>query len=1052
MQEFFSLDQSTPDRRSARPDSIGHSHASSVVRIKQRTNTKQANQIPVKNRFDILSKLEECDRKHHNIENNRDLTNTEGEFIIGAKGNSGRKIRRNKLKASKLNKNEKNTESINKEIDSHHSLTCVYFNARSIMNKRDELELCLTHEKPDIVGITETWTYEDIQDSEICIEGYTLLRKDRVIGNKMRGGGVALYIKNEFSVTTREDLAEVNFSESIWCDIVIGGEKTVIGVCYRPPSNNKICDEAMSELITRASREKVLIMGDFNFPELDWAKPETLDDSHPFIECVNDNFLFQGVTECTRSSNILDLILTSEENMIENVTVGEPFGSSDHQIIRFDFITCKEGSKVEIKMHDYFKADYEQMREESKKINWEGIVMGVDVEVDWNCFKLEIAKLRDKYVPYKKNRNSKCKWVNKSVIKSRRAKNKAWVKYTDSGRRPDLYDKYLLKLKKCSKINTIAKRNFEQNLAKNVKDNSKSFFAYVRSKQRTKEKVGPLKEKGGKVITDDRLGANLLNEYFSSVFTKEDYRNQPVPKQIFQGNIQTDGLLCIEINEEMVANKLEKIDVNKCPGLDDMHPKLLFELRGELIKPLTKLFNFSMKNGVVPLEWREAGVVPLFKKGKKSEPENYRPVSLTSLICKIMESILKDNILAHLDKHSLINDSQHGFSKGRSCLTNLLVFMEEVTCSLDEGNPVDVIYLDFAKAFDKVPYRRLFSKLRSHGIGGKVAEWIEVWLTNRKQKVGLNKKYSDWSSVVSGVPQGSVLGPLLFLIYINDLDEGIISKLGKFADDTKVARGVSNDSEVEILRADLCKLFQWSVDWQMLFNVDKCTVMHLGSKNPQCEYKMGNNILKISKQERDLGVTIDSSGKSTVQCKMAVKKANTVLGMIKRNIVFKSKDVIVKLYKALVRPKLEYCIQAWCPYLKKDIDILERVQKRATKMIEGYKNLCYEDRLSNTGLMKLEKRRARGDLIQVFKIIKGIDKVDYRHFFEIAVTDRSHTTRGHSLKIIKGGCKYDIRKKFFSQRVVNAWNGLSQYVVDAVTVNSFKNRLDKFDRYFMEEN
>jgi len=367
LQEFFSLDQSTPDRRSARPDSIGHSHASSVVRIKQRTNTKQANQIPVKNRFDILSKLEECDRKHHNIENNRDLTNTEGEFIIGAKGNSGRKIRRNKLKASKLNKNEKNTESINKEIDSHHSLTCVYFNARSIMNKRDELELCLTHEKPDIVGITETWTYEDIQDSEICIEGYTLLRKDRVIGNKMRGGGVALYIKNEFSVTTREDLAEVNFSESIWCDIVIGGEKTVIGVCYRPPSNNKICDEAMSELITRASREKVLIMGDFNFPELDWAKPETLDDSHPFIECVNDNFLFQGVTECTRSSNILDLILTSEENMIENVTVGEPFGSSDHQIIRFDFITCKEGSKVEIKMHDYFKADYEQMREESKK-------------------------------------------------------------------------------------------------------------------------------------------------------------------------------------------------------------------------------------------------------------------------------------------------------------------------------------------------------------------------------------------------------------------------------------------------------------------------------------------------------------------------------------------------------------------------------------------------------------------------------------------------------------------------------------------------------------
>ena len=987
-------------------------------------------------------------KNNEGLENSFELNNGDRKFIRATKVHSRGNI--SKVEKQKLSKNNANIKLIKQ---GKNSLKCLYFNARSIMNKIDELELYLTQEKPDLLGITETWTYEDVQDSEICVEGYTLLRKDRAIGDKIRGGGVALYIKNEFSVTAREDLTAANFPESIWCNIEIGGEKTLVGVCYRPPSSNKMCDDAMYELITRASREHVLIMGDFNFPELDWAKSETLDDSHPFIECVNDNFLFQGVIECTRSSNILDLVLTSEENMIDNVSVGEPFGSSDHQIIRFDFIACKESSTlVENKMHDYFKADYEEMREESKIINWEGIVMGVDVEVDWNSLKLEIAKLRDKYVPYKKNRNSKCKWVNKSVIKSRRAKNKAWVKYIDSGKREDVYKKYLLKLKKCSKLNRIAKRNFEQNLAKNVKDNSKSFFSYVRSKQRTKEKVGPLKDKGGEVINDDRLAANLLNEYFSSVFTKENYTNAPFPKQIFQGNMQSEGLLSLEIMEEMVANKLEKLDVNKCPGLDDIHPKLLFELRGDLVKPLTKLFNFSIKNGVVPLEWREAGVVPLFKKGKKSEPENYRPVSLTSLICKIMESILKDSILDHLDKFSLINDSQHGFSKGRSCLTNLLVFMEEITYSLDQGNSVDVIYLDFAKAFDKVPYRRLFSKLRSHGIGGNVAQWIEAWLTNRKQKVGLNKKYSDWSSVVSGVPQGSVLGPLLFLIYINDLDEGIISKLGKFADDTKVARGVSNDREVDILREDLCNIFQWSVDWQMLFNLDKCTVMHLGSKNPQCEYKMGNNILKKSKQERDLGVIIDSSGKSTEQCIMAVKKANTVLGMIKRNIIYKSKDVIMRLYKALVRPKLEYCIQAWCPYLKKDISILERVQKRATKMIEGYKNMSYEDRLSNTGLTKLEKRRARGDLIQVFKIIKGIDKVDYRQFFEITDSNRSHKTRGHNLKIIKVGCKSDIRKHFFSQRVVNAWNGLTQFVVDADTVNSFKNRLDKFDRYFVDGN
>lgn len=905
----------------------------------------------------------------------------------------------------------------------------------------------LTKEKPDIVGITETWAHEDVQDSEISVNGYTLFRKDRVVGDKVRGGGVALYFKNEFNVTIREDLTEVEFPECIWCNIEFGGEITLVGVCYRPPANNKISDEAMYKLLTKASRETVLIMGDFNFPELEWERPETIEDSHAFVKCVNDNFLFQRVTQSTRDKKVLDLILASEENMIDNVMVGEPFGSSDHQVIRWDFIACRESSKEVIKMYDYFKTDYDQMREGSELIRWEEIIMGVDVETDWNSFKSEINRLRDKYVPFKKTGNNKCKWVNKSVIKCRRAKNKAWIKYVESGKHPDMYQKYYKKLKKCTKANKTAKRNFEQNLSKNVKKDNKSFYAYVRSKQRTKEKVGPLKDKRGQVISEDKAAANVLNDYFSSVFTTENYANMPVPIQSFNGDIQTEGLLDIKITEALVASKLEKLDVNKCPGLDEIHPKLLYEIRKNVGKPLARMFKFSLEAGSVPLEWREAGVVPLFKKGNKSEPENYRPVSLTSLICKIMESILKDSILNHLDKFSLIKESQHGFSKGRSCLTNLLDFMETVTGTLDEGKPMDIIYLDFAKAFDKVPYRRLFSKLRSHGIGGKVADWIEEWLTDRRQKVGVNKKYSDWSNVVSGVPQGSVLGPLLFLIYINDLDGGVVSKLGKFADDTKVARGVANDTEIMTLREDLRKIVQWSIDWQMLFNIDKCTVMHLGSKNRQCDYKIGDQSIRKSKTERDLGVIMDCSGKSTEQCIMAVKKANVVLGMIKRNIHFKSKEVIVRLYKALVRPRLEYCIQVWCPYLKKDIDILEGVQRRATKMIEGYQELCYEDRLNYTGLIKLEKRRARGDLIQVFKIIKGIDKVDYRDYFEIVCSNR---TRGHNLKLVKVGCKLEIRKNFFSQRVVNAWNGLPQDVVDAITVNSFKNRLDKFDKYFKE--
>ena len=252
-----------------------------------------------------------------------------------------------------------------------------------------------------------------------------------------------------------------------------------------------------------------------------------------------------------------------------------------------------------------------------------------------------------------------------------------------------------------------------------------------------------MKDAKGEIILDDQVAANVLNKYFSSVFTIENCSNIPEAKQIFNYDDHTDGVDNICITEEIVFSKLNALNVNKSPGNDEIHPKMLYELRMEIVKPLADLYRLSLDQGIVPKDWKEAAVIPLFKKGKRADPENYRPISLTSLLCKILESIIKDNILCHLDKHSLIKSSQHGFTKGKSCLTNLLEFMEEVTENLDVGIPVDVIYLDFAKAFDKVPFQRLFKKLTSHGIEGTVGEWIKNWLTGRRQKVSLNRKYSE---------------------------------------------------------------------------------------------------------------------------------------------------------------------------------------------------------------------------------------------------------------------------------------------------------------------
>ena len=354
------------------------------------------------------------------------------------------------------------------------------------------------------------------------------------------------------------------------------------------------------------------------------------------------------------------------------------------------------------------------------------------------------------------------------------------------------------------------------------------------------------------------------------------------------------------------------------------------------------------------------------------------------------------------------------------------------------GSPVDIIYLDFQKAFDKVPHQRLLLKLKAHGIGDSITDWIEQWLTDRRQRVVVDGEVSNWKSVLSGVPQGSVLGPILFLIYINDLDDSITSNVLKFADDTKLFRKVNTDGDKQHLQNDLDRLVKWSEKWQMLFNFGKCKCLHTGHGNSNVNYKLGDTVLGTTVKEKDLGVTISADMKVSEQCGIAASKGNQILGLIRRNITYKGKKLIIPLYKAIVRPHLEYCIQAWRPYRKKDIDTLERIQRRATKMIPELRDLSYEERLKECGLTTLQTRRLR-DQIEVFKILNGYENIDRNMFFSLKKDSR---TRGHEVKLVKDQCRLDIRKHSFSQRTINEWNKLSTDCVTASSMNMFKNKVD----------
>lgn len=918
-------------------------------------------------------------------------------------------------------------------------LLCFLVNARSVVRKMDELRCYVFEKNLDIICITESWCNSEITASELSIVGYECLRLDRASGRK--GGGCLVFHKSSLKMSLVNELM-VDGVESLWCQVEVMDGKIGICLCYKSPSATEMELDAMYDCIKRGCRmfSRAVVCGDFNCPSINWQLLDAVDQSDlKFVELVEDCFLTQHVLEATREQNILDLVLSSVESLVDKVEVLEHFANSDHRIVSFNLLVGTKSAVWKRESRNYRRGDYDGMRCFFSNIDWT-IALAGNAGESWERLKALIYDAVENFVPVKRVREASKKplWWNSEIDNLRKKKFRWWKRYTEA--RDQLsHDCYRRATNRATRAIRQAKWRLESNIVNNIKNDPKAFYRYAKSKCRARVKVGPVKSRDGLLVEDPKRMAEVFSEAFCRVFVREDMSVFPVMLPANDMPLLDD----IPISGNIVLQKLKLLKSSKSPGVDGIHSVVLKECSEELAEPLAELFTKSLSSGIVPDDWKVANVTPIFKnKGSRDDVGNYRPVSLTSCPGKVMERIVRDALVEHLERHELIKGSQHGFTKKRSCLSNLLVFLEYVTKAVDEGKAVDAIYLDFSKAFDLVPPERLLLKLELLGIGLLIINWIRNWLIDRRQQVCIEGCTSEWVRVDSGVPQGSVLGPTLFLIYINDLEDGILNSLLKFADDTKLFGIIQSVADCASLQGDLNALSEWSDVWQMRFNAAKCKVIRFGTSSVDEKYILGGVELEQVQKERDLGVTVHQTLMVSEHCAAITKSANSILGMIGRTYDCKASANIVPLYKSLVRPILDYSAPAWRPYLQRDIDKIENVQKRALRMIHGCRDRSYATLLGETGLHSLEIRRLRADLIEVFKIIHGLTAVDVNTFFHLAGNDSQ--TRGHCYKIRKQHSRLNSRKYFFSNRVVSEWNNLSLAAVTSPSINSFKGHLDSY--------
>ena len=887
-----------------------------------------------------------------------------------------------------------------REIMKLRGLKFVHQNIQSLSDKIDQLRLLLQglHFGIQLITLSETWLKSDKSDSELEIAGYRLFRKDR----KGKHGGVAVYVRDDLVATRREDL-ELDSVEGIWLEISVPKSRSfLIGSFYRPDRTSNYHDKDLMAKLNSildsvaAEGKEFLVFGDFNCcfmsPQRNNAECKQLKS---LFKSMNIKQLIKNPTRITKDSkSLIDLIaVSSPQNICDSGVVSTGF--SDHEMVYCVRKLNWKKAPTQIKsFRNYANYNSDDFCNDLEGVNWNSVSnpngRSGSVEALWADFKHKFVTVADHHAPIIQKRVrgiDNCPWLNKNIKLNMRQRDYFLGKARKTNHSED-WSNYRCFRNRVTRDVKKAKADYNKRIIDESGGDHRSFWKTMKKiLPGEKKSTSPSIRVNGTLSSDKRCIASAFNTFFASAATRlvDSLRSSCVPSQRQSGLFTREypPFKFQEVYEEVVLVQLRGLKVGKAVGLGNIPARLLKDFAGIVNKPLTTIINASLRSGQVPSDWKAARVIPLFKKGKVVEMDDYRPISILPVISKVLERVVHQQLTRYLHEHKILSPYQCGFRKCHSTEFAALSFADTIRRNIDQGQLTGAVFIDLRKAFDTVNHDVLLDKLTEIGVLGHERDWFSHYLMNRTQSVEFQGVTSCPVGISVGVPQGSILGPLLFLLHVNDLP-GMTSECSilMYADDTVLFCSSPQASLIaNKLNNELREIERWLFDNSLFINKTKTEAMLFGTAQRLSNaYSFdihidGKQIKRVS-EFTYLGVVFDERLSFNGHVKKLISKAGKRVGMVGRlrdNLTLHSANVV---YTTLIRPILDYCDTVWGCCGEGNAQALQALQNRAARIIartdrsspatDILKWPSLADRRRNN-VFKLVKKCIRGRCPQYFK-------------------------------------------------------------------------------------